>query len=117
GLRLMIRIRVVVVLLFVLLLAATYAMYRVVPTGFVPEADQGYVMVIIQAPQGASLDYTINIVHQVEDIIGKMPDTDRFFAAAGFGFSGSAPNQGIMFLSLKDWKQRPGPEHSAQAIV
>jgi len=105
------------VAVFALLLVATYQVYRLVPTGFVPDADQGYVMVVIQAPQGASIDYTMNIVRQVEDIIKKMPETDRFFAAGGFGFSGSAPNQGIMFLSLKDWTQRPGPEHSAQALV
>jgi HAE1 family hydrophobic/amphiphilic exporter-1 len=117
GLRSLIRLRFAVVAVFALLLVATYQVYRLVPTGFVPDADQGYIMVVIQAPQGASIDYTMNIVRQVEDIIKKMPETDRFFAAGGFGFSGSAPNQGIMFLSLKDWTQRPGPEHSAQAIV
>jgi HAE1 family hydrophobic/amphiphilic exporter-1 len=117
GLRWLIRFRFAVVLVFALLLVATYQVYRLVPTGFVPDADQGYIMVVIQAPQGASIDYTMNIVRQVEDIIKKFPETDRFFAAGGFGFSGSAPNQGIMFLSLKDWTQRPGPEHSAQALV
>ena len=55
-------------------------MYRRVPTGFVPDADQGYIMVVIQAPQGASLDYTMNIVKQVEEIVKKMPETDRLFA-------------------------------------
>jgi hydrophobic/amphiphilic exporter-1 (mainly G- bacteria), HAE1 family len=117
GLRFLIRIRFAVVVAFALLLAATYQLYRLVPTGFVPDADQGYVMVVIQAPQGASIDYTMNIVRQVEDIIKKFPETDRFFAAGGFGFAGSAPNQGIMFVSLKDWKERQGPEHSAQALV
>jgi len=117
GLRFLVRVRFAVVVLFALLLVATYQFYRFVPTGFVPDADQGYVFVVIQAPQGASIDYTMNIVRQVEDVIKKFPETDRFFAAGGFGFAGSAPNQGIMFLSLKDWTQRPGPEHSAQAIV
>ena len=117
GLRFLIRIRFAVVVVFALLLAATYQLYRLVPTGFVPDADQGYVMVVIQAPQGASIDYTMNIVRQVEDVIKKFPETDRFFAAGGFGFAGSAPNQGIMFVSLKDWKERQGPQHSAQALV
>jgi HAE1 family hydrophobic/amphiphilic exporter-1 len=117
GLRFLIRIRFAVVLVFALLLAATYELYRLVPTGFVPDADQGYVMVVIQAPQGASIDYTMNVVRQVEEIVRKFPETDRFFAAGGFGFSGSAPNQGIMFVSLKNWKERQGAEHSAQALV
>ena len=46
-------------LVFVLLLGATYWVYTRVPTGFVPDEDQGYVMVLIQAPPGASLDYTM----------------------------------------------------------
>ena len=117
GLRFLIRLRFAVVVIFLLLLAATYQIYQLVPTGFVPDADQGYVLVIIQAPQGASIDYTMNIVRQVEETIKKFPETDRFFAAGGFGFTGSAPNQGIMFVSLKDWKQRPNPDQSAQALV
>ena len=117
GLRMMIRFRLAVVLIFALLLGATYFMYRLVPTGFVPDADQGYLMVVIQAPQGASLDYTMGIVRQVEDVIKKFPETDRYFAAGGFGFAGSAPNQAIMFVSLKDFRHRPGPEHSAPAMV
>ena len=117
GLRFLIGVRFAVVVVFVLLLAATYQFYRLVPTGFVPDADQGYIMVVIQAPQGASIDYTMNIVRQIEEIIKKFPETDRFFAAGGFGFTGSAPNQGIMFLSLKDWKERQGAEHSAPALV
>jgi HAE1 family hydrophobic/amphiphilic exporter-1 len=48
-----------------------------VPSGFVPEEDQGYVMVLIQAPPGASLDYTMNIVRQTEQIDdGARPDQD-----------------------------------------
>ena len=65
---LLIRARAVVVLVFLLLLGATWWVYRTVPSGFVPEEDQGYVMVIIQAPPGASLDYTMNIVRQTEQI-------------------------------------------------
>ena len=61
-----------------------------VPTGFVPDEDQGYVFVIVQAPQGASLDYTMNIVKQVEQILQKMPEMRQMFAAGGFSFAGSA---------------------------
>ncbi|MQA28242.1 MAG: multidrug efflux RND transporter permease subunit [Luteitalea sp.] len=117
ALRVLIRARLVVALVFVALLGATYWVYRSVPTGFVPEADQGYVMVLIQGPQGASLDYTMDIVRQVEDAIRKIPETDRVFAAGGFGFTGTAPNQGILFLSLKPFEERGRPEQSAPALV
>ena len=113
----LVRARAVVALVFVGLLGATYVVYTRVPTGFVPDEDQGYVFVLVQAPQGASLDYTMRIVTQVEDIVSKMPEADRLFAAGGFSFAGGAPNQGIGFLSLKDFRERRRPDQSARAIV
>jgi HAE1 family hydrophobic/amphiphilic exporter-1 len=117
GLRLLIRARVVVTLAFAALLGATYWIYTTVPSGFVPDEDQGYLMVLIQAPPGASLDYTMGIVKQSEQIMMKMPETKQMFAAAGFGFTGSSPNQGVLFAQLKDFKDRPGDAHSAKALV
>src|SRR6185503_7755326 len=105
-LRGLIRVRALVVLVFLALLGATYWVYRTVPSGFVPDEDQGYVMVLVQGPPGASLDYTMNIVRQTEQILMKMPDTKQMFAAGGFGFTGTAPNQGILFAQLKDFKER-----------
>jgi hydrophobic/amphiphilic exporter-1 (mainly G- bacteria), HAE1 family len=116
-LRLLIRARFAVVAGFILLLGGTYWLYRTVPSGFVPDEDQGYVMVLIQAPPGASLDYTMGIVRQTEQILGGLPETNSMFAAGGFGFTGSAPNQGILFVQLKDFSQRPGEAHSAKAVV
>jgi hydrophobic/amphiphilic exporter-1 (mainly G- bacteria), HAE1 family len=111
-----IRARVVVVIVFVALLGATYWVYTRVPSGFVPEEDQGYVICLVQAPQGASLEYTTNILKQIEQVFARVPDIKNVFAAGGFGFAGSAPNQGLVFASLADFQQRRGPEHSAQAI-
>ena len=87
------------------------------PSGFVPDEDQGYIMILVQAPPGASLDYTMNIVKQAEAIVAKLPEHNRMFAAGGFSFAGSAPNQGILFEQLKDFKDRPGEAHSAKALV
>jgi HAE1 family hydrophobic/amphiphilic exporter-1 len=116
-LRGLIRVRVIVVVVFVALLGLTYWVYRRVPTGFVPDEDQGYVLVLIQAPQGASLEYTMNVVKKAEQIMKSLPESNRMFAAGGFSFAGTAPNQGIMFAQLKDFKDRPGDEHSAKAVV
>jgi hydrophobic/amphiphilic exporter-1 (mainly G- bacteria), HAE1 family len=113
----LIRVRVLVALVFVALLGATYWIYTRVPSGFVPDADQGYVMIIVQGPPGASLDYTMGAIKQTEQILLKTPDSHRMFAAGGFGFAGSAPNQGILFVQLKDFKERKGEAHSAQALV
>src|SRR6185436_2905246 len=81
SLRMLIRVRAVVVILFVLLLAATYWIVKRVPTGFVPDEDQGYVMVLIQAPPGASLDYTMGVIKQAEQMMLKNPDLLGMFAA------------------------------------
>ncbi len=116
-LRLLIRARFAVVLVFVLLLGATWWVYKTVPSGFVPEEDQGYVMVLIQGPPGASLDYTMNIVKQAEQIMLQLGETKTMFAAGGFGFSGTSPNQGILFAQLRDFKDRRGETQSAKAIV
>jgi HAE1 family hydrophobic/amphiphilic exporter-1 len=116
-LRVLVRARVVVTIVFVLLLGATYWVYGRVPSGFVPDEDQGYIMILVQAPPGASLDYTMNIVKQAEQIVAKLPEHHRMFAAGGFSFAGSAPNQGILFEQLKDFKERRGEGHSAKALV
>ena len=79
--------------------ALTYWVYTRVPTGFVPDEDQGYIFILVQAPQGASLDYTMDIVKQVEQIAAEdARDSDTMFGVGGFSFAGSAPNQGIMFV-------------------
>ena len=49
-------------------LAATYVVYKTVPTGFVPDEDQGWFMITVQAPQGASVEYTSNAFRAVEAI-------------------------------------------------
>jgi len=117
GLRGLIRARALVVVVFVLLLGATWWTYRRVPTGFVPDEDQGYVLVLIQGPPGASLDYTMDIVKRAEQVMRETPETVRMFAAGGFGFAGTAPNQGVLFAQLKDFAERRGAEHAAAAVV
>jgi len=117
GLRGLIRVRALVVLAFVLLLGATWWTYKRVPTGFVPDEDQGYVMVLIQGPPGASLDYTMDIVKRAEQVMRQMPETLKMFAAGGFGFTGTSPNQGVLFAQLQDFDKRRGPEHAASAVI
>src|SRR3989441_5399565 len=72
-LRRLVRVPAIVTLVFVALLAGTYWVYKTVPSGFVPEEDLGYIIVLVQAPQGASLDYTMGIVKQAEEIMRKAP--------------------------------------------
>src|SRR6185437_5874155 len=103
GLRQLVRVRFLVAIVFAGLLAATWWVYSRVPTGFVPDADQGYIFIIVQAPSGASLEYTMGIEKQVEQVLQKMPEVTHAFSVGGFSFAGAQPNQGIIFTMLKDW--------------
>lgn len=109
--------RWVLVVLFFVLLGVTYWTYGKVPQSFVPDEDQGYFLTQVQAPAGASLQYTAGIAQQAEQVFLKDPDVLTLFSVMGFSFSGAAPNQGIMFVRLKPFADRPGPSHSAQAVL
>ena len=63
-------------------------MYQHVPTGFIPQEDQGYMMVIVQAPPGSSLAYTRALADRAEYIIAQNPDVGGAFAIMGFSFAG-----------------------------
>ncbi|PYR58366.1 MAG: hydrophobe/amphiphile efflux-1 family RND transporter, partial [Acidobacteria bacterium] len=117
SLRGLIRVRALVALVFLAFLAGTYWVTTRIPTGFVPDQDQGYIFVLVQAPPGASLQYTMGVVKQAEKVIRALPEAQNIFGVGGFGFAGSAPNAGVMFVSLKPFKEREGDEHSAQMIV
>jgi len=98
-------------------LGLTYFVFLRVPTGFLPDEDQGYFIIVIQAPSGASLEYTKAIGNQVSGLLAGVPESEGTFSVAGFSFSGSAANQGLIFVPLKPYGQRKGEEHTASAIV
>ncbi|MFZ0940491.1 MAG: efflux RND transporter permease subunit, partial [Candidatus Sulfotelmatobacter sp.] len=98
-------------------LGLTYLVFTHVPAGFVPDEDQGYFIIVIQAPSGASLEYTKAIGKQVSDLLSDVPEAEGTFSVAGFSFAGSAPNQGLIFVPLKPYSQRKGKEHTATAIL
>src|SRR5688500_2813458 len=111
------RSRWALVAVFFLAIGLTYWVNTKVPRAFVPEEDQGYFMTIVQAPAGSSLQYTGAIARQAEKILMAEPDILGVFSVMGFSFSGAAPNQGIVFASLKPFDDRKGDEHSSSAII
>ena len=103
--------------LFALSLVATWWLFRTVPTAFVPDEDEGYFITVLQAPPGASLEYTTNIAKEVEAVLFKDPDIQAAFSVVGFSFSGAAPNNGLIFTRLKGYDERPGKSHSLAAVL
>jgi HAE1 family hydrophobic/amphiphilic exporter-1 len=98
-------------------LLLTWWLARTVPSAFVPDEDEGYFISIIQAPAGASLQYTTEIAKQAEAILFKDQDIQAAFSVAGFSFSGATPNNGLIFTRLKDYHERPGKQHSLAAVL
>ncbi|MGH9481544.1 MAG: efflux RND transporter permease subunit, partial [Terriglobales bacterium] len=115
----LIRWRWAVALVFVAALGLTYWVFEKVPGSFLPAEDQGYFFVVVQAPPGASLAYTAQMARQAEGVLGRQPEVQGMFAVSGFSLAGSAPNQGMIFASLKSYADpmRQGPQHSADAVV
>jgi HAE1 family hydrophobic/amphiphilic exporter-1 len=103
--------------LFALGLAATWWLVSSVPTAFVPDEDEGYFISVIQAPPGASLGYTTEVAKQAEKILFADPDIRAAFSVVGFSFSGAAPNNGLIFVRLKDYHEREGRAHSLGAVL
>ena len=113
----LLRWQLITLVVFVAALAATWSLYRIVPSSFVPDEDEGYLMAVVQAPAGASLEYTAGIMRQAESVISQQEEVAGVFAVAGFSFSGAAPNQGVMFAPLKSYAERTRPDQSLSAVL
>lgn len=117
SIMLLAQLKYAVLAFFVASLLLTGWLYRIVPSAFLPEEDQGYFITLIQAPEGVSLTNTQEIVAQASELVLAQPEVASNFAVTGFSFAGNAPNQGIMFTLLKPWEERTGAESSVQGVI
>jgi len=111
------QLRYLLLLLFFAGLGATVWTYQHVPTGFIPQEDQSFLMVIVQAPPGSSLSYTTSLADRAEAMIGQDPDIAGAFSVMGFSMAGGSSNAGMMFISTTPSDQRRGKGHSTADIV
>ncbi len=104
---------------FVGLLAGILFMFRLVPSSFVPEEDQGYFFVAIVAPDTASLDIVTAITERAQRIVSADPGVQDVASVAGFNLlDGSIQsNAGIIFASLKPFEERTRPSLSSFAVL
>ncbi|MCY7336782.1 MAG: efflux RND transporter permease subunit, partial [Chamaesiphon sp.] len=109
--------KLLVIGVFIAGLLATGLMYKAVPTGFIPEEDQGYFFVIAQAPDGVSLQYTSAVMDRVAKEVAVIPEVQATFLITGFGFDGGASNVGLGFVSLKSWKERTLETQSVYGLL
>ncbi|MDT7834296.1 efflux RND transporter permease subunit [Aquabacterium sp. OR-4] len=104
-------------IVFVVIVGAVGWMYQRLPSSFLPNEDQGYLIVNVQLPPGATVERTQAVMEQVEGYFMKQPEVDQVVAVIGFSFSGQGQNAGLVFVPLKSWDERKGAEHTAQALA
>jgi HAE1 family hydrophobic/amphiphilic exporter-1 len=112
------QLRYVLLAVFFAGLWATVWMYRTVPTGFIPQEDSGYFMVIVQAPPGSSLAYTTALAERAEGILAQEPEIGlRLFSVIGFSLAGSSSNAGMMFVNTGPTGEQHGKRRSTAEIL
>lgn len=114
---LLVRLRWLVVAIFAGALVLTVWMYQVVPTGFVPEEDQGYFLGLVQSPDGVALNYTDAVMAKAEALMLENPNIASTFMVRGAGFDGNGSSRGLFFVTLKPWDERPNPDQSIYAVL
>ena len=89
------------------------------PSTFIPEEDDGYFMIAIQLPAASSLERTQMVGKQIDAILSEYPEVKTYLGVNGFSIMGGGqlPNAATYFVVLKNWKERAGKEHTAQAVV
>lgn len=107
-------------LLFILLLTAvTFFIISQLPTSFVPDEDQGYLITAISLPEGTSLNVTSNEINNIGEVIRKIPGVYAVTCVNGVNFLTFAADSstGIIFIRLKPWDERTSQQLSAQSII
>ena len=113
----LIKIRYLIIGLFIVGLFATYQVFKIVPGGFVPYEDQGVFLGIVQGPDGVSLSYTDRVADFIVETLDNTPEVEEHAVITGAALEGSGPNRGVFFVKLKNWDERPGAEQNVDAVL
>jgi multidrug efflux pump len=120
GVRLAIRYVLASVLIFGILCFMMYRLSQTIPTGFLPDEDQGYIISTVLLPDGASLDRTDQLLRQVESFFLNHPAVRNVNTLGGLDIlsgGSNSSNAATMFIQLKPFQEREDPSLSAQALV
>ncbi|MBP9599241.1 MAG: efflux RND transporter permease subunit, partial [Desulfobacter sp.] len=105
--------------IYAMIVVALVWIFKGIPTGFLPDEDQGMMMTIISAPPGATMERTQQSVDKAIDyyLNTESENVNSLFTVVGFSFAGRGQNMAMGFLSLKDWEERHRPDQKAAAIA
>jgi len=115
----LLRLSVIVLLAYGGLLVLTYVVFQKAPTGFIPQQDQGRLIVNVQLPDSSSLERTQNAVAKIEEIARKTPGVAHSVSFVGLSFllQANSPNFASMFIVLDPFAKRQSPELRDTAIM
>ncbi len=115
----LIKIRYLIILVFIGLLAATWWMFKVTPTGFVPEEDKGAFMVMLNLKPGTALSQTSAVRGEVEEILKGVDGVKDLVLIDGFNLLSSTldSSAGAGFVSLTHWSERTEPGMDVASII
>ena len=119
GVSALVRRAVLGLLVVGILTAGCLGLFRILPTGFVPDEDQGYFVVNAMLPEGASLERTDAVVHQIEEYLQQAEGVEEVVSLGGFSLLTGAYSSynAALFVILDDWAERTTPELSSTAIM
>ena len=105
-------------LIYVALASLMGLLFLRLPTAFLPEEDQGYLLTLVQTPVGATVQRTLKVLDQVREhfMVDEKDAVKSIFTVSGFSFSGGGQNTGIGFVLLKDWSERTSARLSVPAL-
>jgi multidrug efflux pump len=95
--------------IYVAIVAGAAVVYLRLPTSFLPNEDQGTLLVNVQLPPGATQARALDVMQQVEGFMLKQPEVQSMVSVLGFSFSGQGQNAALAFVTLKDWAERTDP--------
>jgi multidrug efflux pump len=104
-------------IIYVAIVAGATVVYLRLPTSFLPNEDQGTLLVNVQLPPGATQARALDVMQQVEGFMLKQPEVQSMVSVLGFSFSGQGQNAALAFVTLKDWAERHAPGSSAQDVA
>lgn len=104
-------------LIYVAIIGAVAVIYNRLPTAFLPNEDQGSLLVNVQLPAGATSERTQAVMEQLEKYVLAQPEVTDMVSVIGFSFSGQGQNAALGFISLKNWDERPLPSEQASAVA
>jgi len=101
------------------IVAAMAFFFHRLPTAFLPDEDQGFIICQVQLPTGATEERTIKVIEQLEQhfLERETKAVEAIVTVAGFSFAGQGQNMGIAFVKLRDWKLRKTADLRAPAVA